>query len=395
MNFGFTEDQDMIRKSARDFVSGESSLERVRALREDARGYSPELYQRMAEFGWLGAIVPEPFGGIGLGMCDLICITEELGKGLLPEPLTACAVLSASALLHGASDTQKSEWLPKIASGESLIASGFYELEGRSALNHVATTAKSQGAGYRLTGSKCLVDYAASADRLLVTARTSGDTRDAEGISLFLVDPNASGVTITPVSTVDRRRRANVTLANAEATFIGTKGDALNAVEHAVDRAGVALCAEMVGGMEEALRRTTEYARERVQFGRAIGGFQAVKHKAANMYIALEAARSSMYFAAMALDECLPQARAAVSAAKSVCSQQYLAVAKEAIQLHGGIGFTEEHDIHLFYKRAVAANVTYGDPAHHRERYAAEKGLRSDPVEEVLKGQVGTPALQK
>jgi alkylation response protein AidB-like acyl-CoA dehydrogenase len=398
MNFGFTEDQDMIRRSARDFVKGESSLERVRAMHEDARGYSQDVYRRMAESGWLGAVLPEDYGGIGLGMCDLICITEELGKGLLPEPLIPSAIFAGSAILLSGDEPHRQELLPKVASGELTLSLGAYELDGRFAVNHVATRAEHRREGFVLTGTKCLVDNAGTADRLLVTARTSGTTRETEGISLFLVDPRSQGVTITPVSTVDRRKRANVTLESVEvpaSALVGPEGGALTIVEDAIDRAIVALCAEMVGGMEEALRRTCEYAQERVQFGRAIGSFQAVKHKAANMYVALETARSSMYYAAMALDQDMPDAKAAVSAAKALCSRNYLHAAKEAIQLHGGIGFTAEHDIHLFYKRAVVTNVLYGDPAYHRERYVTEKRLDADPVAEVLAGEVGTPALQK
>lgn len=376
MNFGFSEDQDMIRQSARDFVKGESSFERIRELHLDERGYSEELYRKMAEAGWLGAIYPEEYGGIGLGFVDLICIMEELGKGILPEPLIASSILAGSAVLLAGTEEQKLELLPQIASGDLCLTLGAYELAGRSDLAHVETKAVATDDGYVLSGKKDIVDNAATADKILVTARTNGDTGDATGITLFIVDRESPGVEITPRSTIDRQRRATVELTNVQVSserVVGTVDHALPIVEQAVDRAAVALCAEMIGGMEEALRMTIEYAQERVQFGKVIGSFQAVKHKAANMYVSLEIARSSMYYAAMALDQNMPDLRLAVSTAKALCSEHYLQISKEAIQLHGGIGFTHEHDIHLFYKRAIAANVLYGDPTHHRERYIQEK----------------------
>lgn len=380
MNFGFSEDQQMIRKSATDFVEGESTLERVRAVIAEDPGYSKVLYQKMADTGWLGAIIPEEYGGIGLGYVDLICITEELGKGMLPEPLIS-TVLASAALLAGASDEQKNEWLPRVAAGEIFIATGAYELNGRYNLSHVEATATGDGP-YTLTGTKSFVEFASSANKILLSARTSGETTDEAGITLFLVDRDAPGLSVTAVSTVDSHPRAMVELKEVQvdaSCVIGAAGAGFEIIEAAIDRAIVPLCAEMVGAMEEALRMTIEYAQERVQFGRPIGSFQAVKHKCANMYTAIELTRSSMYYAAMAVDEDRSDARAAVSAAKALASDSFTKVSREAIQIHGGIGFTDEHNIHLFFKRATATHVTYGDPTHHRDRYAKEKGFSHDP----------------
>lgn len=377
MHFGFSEDQDMIRKSARDFVERESSLERVRALHDDPSGYSRELMAQIAENGWLAAVYPEECGGIGLGYADLICIAEEFGRGLLPEPLVT-SVLAGNAVFFAGSDEQKSELLGAMGEGSLKLTLGAYEVAGRYNLAHVETVATETGSGYVLNGEKSFVPNAASADKILVTARSKGDRTDREGISLFIVDPKAAGVTVTPIITMDHQDRAIVKLeevAVSNADVLGAPGQALDAVEKAVDRATVALCAEMVGGMGEALKMTVAYGQERVQFGKPIGSFQAWKHKAANMYVNLEMARSSMYYAAMAVDEKRADLRAAVSAAKVMCSEAYLAVSKEAIQLHGGIGFTDEHNIHLFYKRALVSAVTFGDSATHRERYAREKGI--------------------
>lgn len=378
MNFGFTEDQDMIRKSARDFVQRESSLERVRALREDDRGWSLDLWRRIAEQGWLGAVFPEEYGGIGLGYVDLICIAEEFGRGLMPEPLITSAVLAGNVVYLGGNEEQKSALLPGVCDGSLLLTLAAYELPGRFDLAHVETTGRPSNGGYILNGAKHFVADAGVADKVLISARTSGSAADSDGVSVFVLDRETPGLTVTPISTVDRRRRATITLENVVAgpdALLGGLGEGYGVLEDAVDRATVALCAEMVGAMEEALRRAVEYSHQRVQFGRPIGSFQALKHKAANMYVNVEMARSSMYYAAMALDEARDDARAAMSAAKAFCSDAFLAVSKDAIQMHGGIGYTDEHDIHFFYKRAVASNVMFGDAAYHRERYTREKGL--------------------
>lgn len=378
MNFGFTEEQEMIRKSARDFVKGQSSMERIRELAGDERGYSPELWTQMAEAGWLGSVYPEEHGGLGLGYVDLICVEEELGHGLLPEPISSSVLLGGNAVLFGCNTDQKNEVLPAVAAGELTMTLAAYELAGRYQLNHVETTATRDGTKYVLNGAKSFVPDAASSDKIVVSARTSGEKADPEGITLFLIDRETPGLTLTPVRTIDQRRRATLELKDAkcpESAVVGSVGKGLEPLEKAVDRATLALCAEMMGGAETALNMSVTYSKERIQFGKPIGSFQAIKHKCADMYVALETSRSAMYYAAMAIDEDEQDLRAAVSCAKALCSDAFLSITKEAIQIHGGIGFTEEHDIHLYYKRALVANATFGDPAYHRDRYATEKGF--------------------
>lgn len=378
MNFAFSEDHEMIRKSAADFVKGESSIERIRELLHDPTGYSPELYKQMADSGWLGTVIPEDFGGIGLGYVDLVCIQEELGRGLIPEPLMNSAVLAANCILHGCVDAQKQEYLPQVVAGELKLTLAAYEKQGRYELNHIETTAKKDGDSYVLNGTKCFVSDAGSSDKMIVSARTSGSATDKEGITLFLVDPKADGLTQEAVTAVDRRPRAHVTLKDVKvpaSAIVGVEGNGLEALEEAVDRATVALCAEMVGGMEISLQMSVGYSKERVQFGVPIGSFQALKHKAADMYVAIEIAKSATYYAAMALDEKMKDARSAISTAKALCSDAYLKVTKEAIQIYGGIGFTDEADVHLYYKRALATSVTFGDADYHRDRYATLKGF--------------------
>ncbi|MFP6584839.1 MAG: acyl-CoA dehydrogenase family protein, partial [Candidatus Hydrogenedentota bacterium] len=337
--------------------------------------FSEELYQKMAENGWLGAVIPEEYGGVALGYVDLICILEEFGTGLMPEPLISSQILGGNTLLLAGTEEQKQEWLPKIAEGATKFTLATYEAAGHYTLNHVETSAANHDDGFLLNGAKELVTDAKSADKIIVSARTSGDATDESGITLFLVDASNAGVTLTDRATMDVPNYAEVALNDVvvtQADVIGEVGEGLATLVHTIDRANVALCAEMCGGMQESLRRTVEYTQERVQFDRVIGSFQAVKHKAANMYVAMESARYSMYFAAMAVDNDMPEAERSISGAKALCSDNYLAITKEAIQLHGGIGYTDEHDIHFFYKRAQATATTFGDSMYHRERYMQE-----------------------
>ncbi len=374
MNFGFTEEQDLIRESTRTFVSRESSLERVRQMHSDTIGYSKELWQIIADNGWLGIVYPGEYGGLGLSYADFICITEEFGRGLMPEPLITVVGLAGNAVLFAGTEEQKKEILPRVVEGSLLVSLGAYETPGRFNPAHVTTKATAEGDGYILNGVKNFVANARNSGMILVTARTTGGTTDENGISLFAVEPG-DGVTIQGISTWDHQPRAHVTLVNAKATLIGEVGKAFAPVDTAIDCATVALCAEMVGGIDDAIRMTLAYAHDRVQFDRPIASFQAVKHKCANMYITMELARSAMYYAALAIDNDRDDRRKAISTAKTLCSQAYLSVAKEAIQLHGGIGYTDEHTIHFFYKRALTTSATYGDARWHRERYVAEIGL--------------------
>lgn len=380
MNFAFSEEQEMIRKSAKDFVKTHSSMERIRELFDDEAGYSPSHYQQMVDAGWVGMVYPENYGGIDLGYVDLICITEELGAGLIPEPLTSNALLGGNAILFSCDEGQKSTLLPQIAAGELKVTLAAYELAGRYNLAHVETTATADGSDFILNGSKAFVPDAATSDKLLISARVSGGTTDREGITLFIVDRDAPGVTITPIKTMDHRRRAMIGLKDVRVSgdssgIIGRPERAIDALEKTIDRATVGLCAEMLGGMQAALAMSVAYSKERVQFGKPIGSFQAIKHKAADMFVDMEIARSAVYYAAMAVDQDMPDLCAAVSCAKALCSDAYLHIAKDAIQIHGGIGYTDECDVQLYYKRAVVSGVTFGDATYHRDRYATLKGF--------------------
>jgi alkylation response protein AidB-like acyl-CoA dehydrogenase len=373
MNFALSDEQLMLQKSAADFVRRDSSLKRIRALRDEPLGFSRELYGKMAELGWLAIPFPESAGGLGQGLVDLAVVLEELGRGLMPEPVLSSVLLGGQALALGGSAAQQKEWLPKVAEGQALLTLAHQERQSRYDPFDVATQAQRDGAAWVLSGEKSYVPDAGVADRIVVTARTQGNRRDREGVGLFLVDPKAKGVTLTAVPTSDARRRFHVKLERVKLDdgqrLSGTTPPDM-ALEAALDRATVGLAAEMLGSMGEAFRMTLDYLKTRQQFGVPIGSFQALQHRASDEYVQTELARSAVYYAAMCVDEKMPDAQAAVSTAKARCNDAFHLIANESIQMHGGIGMTDEHDIGFFFKRARAAEVTLGDSNYHRDRYA-------------------------
>ncbi|MBI4083860.1 MAG: acyl-CoA dehydrogenase family protein [Candidatus Lambdaproteobacteria bacterium] len=375
MNFALSEEQEMLQKSARDFVARESNLKRVRALREDKTGFSPEVWKKMAELGWLGIPFPEEYGGLGQGVVETIVVMEELGRGLMPEPFLSTVLLAGNALLLAGSEDQKKEWLPKIVEGQSFLTLGYQERDSRYEPFSVKTEAKKKGSKWTLNGEKAFVPDAHVAERIIVTARTKGKPQSREGVEMFLVDPKAKGVTLTDIPSMDWRKRALVKLEGVDVTEAErlSGGSASDVLEEILDRATVGLSAEMLGAMNEAFRMTLDYMKTRVQFGVPIGSFQALKHRAADEYVQTELSRSAVYFAAMSIDEKMPDAQVAVSTCKARCNDAFHLIANESIQMHGGIGMTDEHDIGFFFKRARTAEVTLGDSTFHRDRYARLK----------------------
>ena len=377
MNFALSDEQQMLQSSAAAFVKRESPLTRVRALRDDKTGFSPKLWRTMAELGWLGMSYPESVGGLGQGAVETIVVMEELGRGLVPEPMLSTILLGGRAILEAGSAAQQKHWLEPMVEGERLLTLGYLERQGRYDPFTVATTAKKDGGGWRLSGEKTVVPDAGTADRIVVTARTGGKGDERKGISMFLVDPKARGVTLTRIPSIDWRQRFVVGLDQVsvdDADRLGEAGGAADALERTLDWATTGLAAEMLGAMNEAFRMTVEYLKTRKQFGVPIGSFQALKHRAADQYVQTELARSAVYYAAMALDEKMEDAPAAVSTAKARCNDAFHLIANESIQMHGGIGMTDEHDIGFYFKRARAAEATLGDSAYHRDRYARLKG---------------------
>ena len=376
MNFALSEEQTLLRETVREFVSRESSLRRIRELRDDPIGFSPEVWGKMAGLGLSGLLLPEALGGQGLGMVEMAVVMEELGRGLMPEPMLSCAVMGATALLLGGSKAQQQAWLPGVAAGETLLSLACQEPQSRYDPFDVATTAKSEGGGWTLNGEKAFVPEAHRAQALVVTARTGGNRRDREGVALFLVEADQPGVELEAIPTMDSRRRYKVKLNQVK-----LEGPALmegelppdQALERTLDRAATALSAEMLGAMNAAFDMTLDYLRTRKQFGQPIGAFQALKHRAADEYMQAELARSAVYYAAMCIDEQMPDAPVAVSTAKARCNDAARLITNESIQMHGGIGMTDEHDIGFYFKHARVAGMTLGDTAFHQERYARLK----------------------
>jgi len=374
MDFGFNADQEMLRATARKFFENECTSDFVRARMAEDEGFTEEFWTKLAEQGWLGLVYPEPYGGAGLGFVDLTVLLEEMGRAVMPGPFFSTVLLGGLALLEAGSDAQKKEWLTKIAEGRARVTLAWTEPSARWDAAGVTTTAKATGSGFTLSGTKLFVPDAHVAHALVVVARTAEGQNPEDGISLFLVPTDARGVSVTLLPTMDQTRKlCEVKLddvAVPAAAMLGTRGGGWTPLTRVAQRATVALCAEMCGGAQKVLDMTTEYAKIRIAFGKPIGSYQGVKHKAADMLVDVENAKSLTYYAAWAVDENVPEAALAASMAKAYTSDAFRKVAGAGIQLHGGIGFTWEHDLHLYFKRAKASEFTFGDSTYHREKVA-------------------------
>jgi len=374
-----TEDQELLAKTAADFVTEHSPVARMRKLRDtkDAVGFSRPLWKQMAELGWVGIPFPEEHGGAGLGFAELVVVLEALGRTLAPEPFLSTVLLGGQALLLGGSAEQKKAWLPKLVAGDAIVTLAHQEAKSRYDLRQIEARAEKAGAGWRIAGEKIQVLDGHVADAIVVAARTSGSAGDARGITLFLVKAGAPGLGVTRQWRVDSRSAALVTLSGVEAVAADVVGEVDaggELLERVVDRATIGLCAEMLGGMLQAAEDTFRYLKERVQFGVPIGSFQALKHRAARMYIELELARSAVMAVARAADEGSDELPKLVSLAKARCSDAYVLITNEAVQMFGGVGMTDEYDVGFYMKRARAAEMTFGDAAFHRDRWARLSG---------------------
>jgi len=376
MDFAFSEEQEMLRRSARDFLAKECSSKVVRKLMESSDAYDEGLWKKVAGLGWTALGIPEEYGGVGTFL-DLVVVLEEAGRALMPGPFFSTMGLAVPAIIESGTEAQKKEALGAIAHGSARATLAFTEPSGRWDAGSVMLTAKPSGGGWQLDGVKRFVPDAEAADYIVVAARTRGEGED--GISLFLVKGRPKGMTITPLKTLDQTRRWN------EVRFDGIKLDAGSLMgapdkawphlKRALEWATAALCAEMVGGTQKVLETSTEYAKTRHQFGKAIGIYQAVSHKLADMLVLSESGRSATYYAAWAVDADAPDRSLAASMAKAYVSDAYRKVAGDGIQVHGGIGFTWEHDMHLYFKRAKSSEVTLGDATYHRELVAQSLDL--------------------
>jgi alkylation response protein AidB-like acyl-CoA dehydrogenase len=353
MQFGLSESQQILKDTARKFFAGEIPIASVRKAMETDTAYDAALWTKLAEQGFTGIITPEEFGGMGLGKVELILLMEEAGYALLPGPLFSTVALAGSVIEACGSPAQKKEYLGRIAAGQARSTVALVEAAG----SWDPGSLKIGASGNRLTGTKLFVPDAAVADFIVVVAR--------DGI--FAVDAKAAGLHIEPMKGMDLGRKIySVEFKNTPAEMLGDP----SGLPRALDAATAALCAEMVGGMQRSLELTVAYAKTRKQFGKPIGIFQAVQHLCADMYLETESSRSATYYAAWALEERVPDAAAAVSVAKMYASDASRAVGNRGIQVHGGMGFTWENDLHLYYRRAKASETMLGDATFHRERIA-------------------------
>jgi alkylation response protein AidB-like acyl-CoA dehydrogenase len=374
MDFGFSQEQELLRATARKFFENECASTFVRERMAEPAGVTDDFWTKLAEQGWLGLVYPEQYGGAGLGFVDLTVLMEEMGRVVMPGPFFSTTILGGLAILEAGSAAQKEEWLTKIATGEAKATLAWTEPSARWDAAGVTTTARAADGSWVLSGTKLFVPDAHLADVLVVVARTSESARGEEGVSLFLVGKDTPGLEIKLLPTMDQTRKlCEVTLRDARVpgdALLGARDGGWAPLARVIQRATVALCAEMCGGAQRVLEMTTEYAKIRVAFGKPIGSYQGVKHRAADMLVDVENAKSLTYYAAWAVDENATEAPLATSMAKAYASDAFRRVAGAGIQLHGGIGFTWEHDLHLYFKRAKSSEFTFGDATYHRERVA-------------------------
>lgn len=381
MDFAFTEDQEALRTGARRFLAQSSTSSQVRAAMKTERGWDTAVWQRIGrELGWPALIVPEEYGGAGAGQVELVGLLEETGRALLCAPLFSTVALATNALLLGTQEAARAAWLPSIAAGECTATLVHADLALRAGAASPGIMATPGRGGFSLSGTARLVVDGHTASLLVVVARVAGAAPGDDPIALFVVPADAAGVERTALATMDMTRRlADVTLRDvrvSEVAMMAEPGAGGKVLAKTLQRACVALAAEQVGGAQRCLDMAVEYAKVRVQFGRPIGSFQAIKHRCADMFVDVESARSAAYWAgcvAAAGDDA--ELAIVASAARVFCSEAFFRTAAEAIQVHGGVGFTWEHDAHLYFKRAKASEALLGYPSSHRELVAQGIGL--------------------
>ncbi|MCG8312906.1 MAG: acyl-CoA dehydrogenase [Pseudomonadales bacterium] len=375
MNLSYNEEQRLIKDSLDKFIQQDYDFETRRKYADSELGFSEENWKQYADLGWLAIPFSEDAGGIGGGPVETMILMEAFGKGLVVEPWLSTVLMSGKLIEALGSDAQKETLLYGIIAGELKASVAHWEQGQRFAENHVATTAIQKGDSFILNGSKSFVFHGQSANKLVVSARVNGDVNSAEGIGLFVVDVDQAGVTVTPYKTVENGRAANVELSNVEVNVDQQLGDlsstTATAIESTMDLANFAVCCEAVGIMELLYKSTVEYTKERKQFGVPIGKFQALQHRMVDMFILHEQAQSLMLMAAIKLQEGGEEARQAVAAFKVFVGQAGRKIGQEAVQIHGGMGMTDELNVGYFFKRITAIDALFGNTDYHLDRYAA------------------------
>lgn len=377
MDLSFTEEQEILKKSARDFLSKECPKKLVRELDASELGYSPEIWKKMADLGWMGVVLPEEYGGTGGGFLDLAILLEEMGYNILPGPFFSTVVLGAMPINAFGTPEQKQAYLPAVVEGKKIFAMALLEETGSYEASAVTTKATAADGGYVINGVKLFVNDAHVADHLLCVARTKEGGNPEDGITVFIVDRKVPGVKCTPLTTMAKDKQNEVVFENVKVgagAVLGKVNEGWPIVADILEKAAAAKCAEMVGGAQAALEMAVGYAKERVQFGRPIGSFQAIQHYCANMLTDVDGSRYIMYEAAWMLHEGLPAAKH-VALAKAWVGDASRRVTLLAHQIFGAVGFTMEFDIHLYYRRALQGSQAFGDSDYQREMVARHLGL--------------------
>lgn len=372
MDFSFTSEQDMLRDTVAKLVAQQYDFDTRRKVAKSDAGWRPEMWAQFAELGLLGAAFTEAEGGFGNGPIEAMIVMEEFGKGLVIEPYLQTVVIGGNFLRHGGTDAQKEELIPSLIGGETIFAFAYSEPKSRYDLHDVSTTAKKDGAGYVLNGHKAVVLGAPFATHLIVTARTSGGQRDAGGVSVFIVPKGAKGVTTRDYPTVDGLRASEVYFENVAVgadALVGAADGGLPLVEKVVDNAIAALCAEAVGCFKVLNEATISYSKQRKQFGQPIGNFQVLQHRMVDMFMAAEQAASMTFMVTLKLDEADKARKMAASAAKVQIGKAGKLISQDAVQIHGGMGMTDELNVGHFFKRVTMIESQFGNTDWHLRRY--------------------------
>ncbi len=378
MNLDLTEEQEMLRTSARDFLTKECPKTLVRKLEEDKRGYSPELWSKMAELGWMGLVLPEKYGGQEMGFMDLIILLQEMGRNIVPGPFFCTVVLGSLPILLAGTEEQKKEFLPRIAKGELIMTLAFTEPSARYDAAGVKTKAESKGDSLLINGTKLFVENAHIADYMICVTRTRKGTNPEDGLTLFLVDAKSHGIKCEVMPTIGADKLCEVVFDDVEVpkqNMLGKLHGGWQILAKVLEQATIAKCAEMVGGQEAAMDMTLAYVKERVQYGKPIGSFQVIQHYCANMWMNVETSRDILYKTACSVAEGLPDSASEVAVAKGWINEAYKFVTERAVQCHGAIGTTRDHDIGLYYRRAKSGELAFGDTDFQKELVAQKLGL--------------------
>lgn len=377
MDVRLSEEQEILRKAARDFLTDKCPKTLVREMEKDEKGYSPQLWQEIADLGWMGLVFPEKYGGSGMSFLDLSILLEEMGRACFPGPFFSTVILGGLPILDAGSDEQKQKYLPEITSGKTIFTLALTEASGKYNAESVKVKATADGNTYVINGTKLFIPDANVADYILCVARTDDKAKAEEGITVFIVDVKSPGISTTALKTIARDKQCEVVFKQVKVPKVNILGElnhGWSEIQKTIERAAIAKCCEMVGGMQAVLDMTVPYVKQRIQFDVPIGVFQAIQHHCVNMLVDVESSRVIAYEAAWKLSNGLPYSREAAMA-KAWVSDAYQRVVALGTQSHGGVSIMEDHDLPLYFRRAKAAELTFGDARFHRKTVARKLGF--------------------